>query len=840
MGKLARQLHRRVRRVIESHDTPDEDEVKDLETCHVASIRKRRAFGPHAGTPIERRRVHRTSWHETTTPAEQVRSWVLVEAPDSYHRSAFRYAKRPTSVPSARPPLPLNHPQDQRMVPNRNTSSPIGTRLVATLTLLTSLAPGQVAFQPTHVRGTGMTSSGHRVVDMNGDGILDVVAITDTGEIHSFLGRGDGTFDPAVRIAHAFGAIADLPLFVVEVTGDGRPDVVVVHTAVGNPRLQTLINTGQGTLQPHAIMTLPDAPGHATFADLDGDGDEDLAYLGGTSAQRVSIFQNVGNGFGPVLVQIPFPFGAPQLSAVDMDGDRDIDLVGLSFADGRVHVLENQGNLTFIDRASIAVPNGTFRTEVHDVIGNAAFDLVHFADEDPSIPLGPQVITVQEGLGNGNYGPVTILDRFPHITGAPLVVADLDANGRRDLLINGGTRIALSSGSSFTVQDGLPFVRGAAAIGDVDRDGDVDVVRAGFEEGGRPPAVLMVHQNTLVGSVLHWTLDETSGRAVANTAIDPATSGPAWCSRENWQGDPGLGRETFRGNDPGYGCLRHGSFGVVAGALTSPITSSFTVMWWQQLTAATTGDSVYLTLGGTPEIRVVTSIFQPGILTILHGGSTLGTLDLRTTVGRWLHVAIVYDESLGTLRFLFDGRLDTAGPFRPASLAIDRITLGGDYPGLRPNATLHTDFDDLRLYRGALSVEAIRAARRDEGAHVARWETGCPGAFGPVTLHAEGPVALGYPIILSMNSAFHRPGQAIVLGTSTTSFLGAALPLDLGAACFLHVAPIVAIPAHGNAGAALVLPDDPNLAGVHVYAQGVFYDNRVAVTNTLDLRTPLD
>ncbi|MCB9881922.1 MAG: transposase zinc-binding domain-containing protein [Planctomycetes bacterium] len=68
VAKLVAQLQRRVLPVLETHDAPDEDELTALETCYAASIRKRRAFGPHAGTSIACIRTHPQSAPELPTP----------------------------------------------------------------------------------------------------------------------------------------------------------------------------------------------------------------------------------------------------------------------------------------------------------------------------------------------------------------------------------------------------------------------------------------------------------------------------------------------------------------------------------------------------------------------------------------------------------------------------------------------------------------------------------------------------------------------------------------------------------------------------------------------------
>jgi hypothetical protein len=235
--------------------------------------------------------------------------------------------------------------------------------------------------------------------DVNGDGITDVFVTGTAGEADVlFLGRKDGTFQPAPDQPWAAAAEADdVGAAFVDLNGDGKPDLVVSAGGVQNDRGSALLhdriyfNDGHGkfTLAPEG--TLPpdgESTGVVAPADFDGDGKADL-FVGGRvvpghypDVPRSFLYRNVGGKLVDVTDTV-----APGLREVgmvtaavwaDLDGDKRPDLL-VATEWGPVSIFHNTGgkleNRTA--QAGLAAITGWWSAlTVADVNGDGRPDLV--------------------------------------------------------------------------------------------------------------------------------------------------------------------------------------------------------------------------------------------------------------------------------------------------------------------------------------------------------------------------------------------------------------------------------------------------------------------------------
>jgi hypothetical protein len=210
------------------------------------------------------------------------------------------------------------------------------------------LGKGDGTFRPAVNYATGPAPSWVAVGDFNGDGIPDLAVATDTVSV--LLGKGDGTFKAAVSYAAGDTPFA---LGVGDFNRDGSLDLAVANS--GADTVSILLGKGNGTFQRPIDYAVGVTPVSTVVADFNGDGIPDLAvvFLGGV---RVVL----GNGDGTFqTTPISYiPGAAPTAVAViDANGDGLPDLAVANLASNDVSILLNDGNWPSPPGAAPAPPH---------------------------------------------------------------------------------------------------------------------------------------------------------------------------------------------------------------------------------------------------------------------------------------------------------------------------------------------------------------------------------------------------------------------------------------------------------------------------------------------------
>ncbi|MCG8455155.1 MAG: VCBS repeat-containing protein, partial [Holophagales bacterium] len=240
--------------------------------------------------------------------------------------------------------------------------------------------------------------------------------------------------------------------------------------------------------------------------DLDGDGDTDLVGIGGG---RVVYALNDGDGASWTSTDLANGSRLRQIELADLDGDTDLDVVYTDFDEDRAYWFRNNLDTSgsFAARRTVASASGADGVVAADLDGDTDLDLVVTARS------GDAYYWIENGDGNGTSWTRHLLaDRLD----APQTVAigDLDGDGDPDI-VGGGSEdegrlvwLENSAGDAteWSVRElDLAWVSSVAIV-DMDLDGDEDIVLQ--ENDAAPPAsdadIVLWWENT-AGDASAWS-----------------------------------------------------------------------------------------------------------------------------------------------------------------------------------------------------------------------------------------------------------------------------------------------------------------------------------------------
>jgi hypothetical protein len=332
---------------------------------------------------------------------------------------------------------------------------------------------------------------------------------------------GDGKLQAISNIAPPFQDFASTftpaATTIADVTGDGRPDLIMAGTQGTAPTVYIFPGLPGGGFSntPLNPLALPAkaTPTAVTTGDFNKDGALDIA-VADSGTNDVTVFLNNGQGAFTTSTTYAVGKGPVGLVAADFNGDGNRDLAVVDSGQDGVQVLPGNSNGVF----GTPVTFTTGRTGLTGIAaGNLTATPGHFPDIAVSSGNGVAVLTnTTSGVG----GTINFAAGNPISTAqtSSIAIGDLNGDGLNDIATTGNSAssnvfVFLNSGAGFlpaATYNGGNFVK-KIAIGDVNGDGKKDLLVIDSTAGlsGSQLAVLLNQGAGTFGQPSFYQVDVT-------------------------------------------------------------------------------------------------------------------------------------------------------------------------------------------------------------------------------------------------------------------------------------------------------------------------------------------
>lgn len=342
---------------------------------------------------------------------------------------------------------------------------------------------GGSTFAPPKVINIGILSGVMALADVNGDGKLDMLTISNNFEgsgsrAHVFFNTGNDTFVhiESYPFIHTTGDVK-----LGDLNGDNTPDLVVVHYHGG---VTVLFNQGNGTFAQPVHYDTGQFTWMGVVADLNGDDMADIIVPSNSGPEPyLTVLQNMGSG-SFAKKQYPISWGVHEIRVADMNADNRPDVVILNGNEGNLEIMFQDASGNF-DPDTVKYPLypmwSAYEASIADFNGDGSPDVaIAHGGETNGTDSGFMSVWLNDGSGNltkytdAPIGPIT----------TDMEAVDLDGDGDQDFLIQehwrGELWIFLNQGNAqFKVDGKSKLPSGTIAVGDLNNDGKPDVAGYG-------------------------------------------------------------------------------------------------------------------------------------------------------------------------------------------------------------------------------------------------------------------------------------------------------------------------------------------------------------------------
>ena len=228
------------------------------------------------------------------------------------------------------------------------------------------LGTGTGSFGPATNFIVGTTPQSVSVGDFNKDGKLDLATANfNSNNVSILLGTGTGSFGTATGFSVGTNPYS---VAVQDFNGDGKPDIATANE--GSNNVSVLLGNGTGGFGATTNFAVGTGPRSVTVGDFNADGKIDLATANGVSsstpvANNLSVLLGTGTGTFSPAANYSLGSNPWTVTAADLNGDGNPDLATSNYWTNDVSVLLNTPNTVNFGAATYSSTEGTTDTVVN-------------------------------------------------------------------------------------------------------------------------------------------------------------------------------------------------------------------------------------------------------------------------------------------------------------------------------------------------------------------------------------------------------------------------------------------------------------------------------------------
>jgi len=321
------------------------------------------------------------------------------------------------------------------------------------------------------------------IADFTGDGELDVVAV---GDGIYFLDNDDIILDATATVQLA-AFTGGKGLVINDLYDDGTLDILASSSTAGE--VWYAGGSGNGQFSTQIWMTGITGAAGLTVVDTDLDGNKDILVA---SAMDHTVMFRMNNWNYPGITNV---YGIIDVLAMDVFADGGVpEIVTLSKQSDQLayHTLITPD--LYSDPVELTPISGyTDRVQIADLNGDGFGDLIIRY-------VGSRAIAWRAGMVDGSYGPPVLIAKNAPNFGRGVGSWDPDMDGDVDLIgvqDNGALILYRNSGAGVFTNDTISWnTYREFVIGDIDLDGDLDVICRESIITGLPPLVLYLNDGS--------------------------------------------------------------------------------------------------------------------------------------------------------------------------------------------------------------------------------------------------------------------------------------------------------------------------------------------------------